>query len=319
MDIKNYAESLAEEIRKENEDLEVDVQENLKNNDFKRVGLSIKKKGEHIAPNIYVDDMFKDGLSIDKAKKEVLSLYEEFKVSPFDVEKLADFLSDYEKVKENICIRVLGYEQNKENIKNCPYMIFGDLVCLFYVCVDVDKTGDITGGSIKVHNDLCSKWNITLLELCEKAIENTRRIFPMEMKTMYDTLAEMKPEAFSDAKDLIEEQNPMMIVSNKVKSYGASCILDKESLNEIADKMNCNFYIIPSSIHELIVLPEEFDKNALCSGSDEEDTMKFILDMVKEVNECALPPSDKLTDNVYFYDKDKEVLYDAEKNIIILP
>ena len=316
MDIKNYAESLAEKIREENEDLEVEVQENLKNNDFKRVGLTIKKKGEQIAPNIYVDDMFKEGLSIDKAKEEALSLYEKFKVSPFDVEKLAAFLSDYEKVKENICIRVLGYEQNKENIKNCPYMIFGDLVCLFYIYIDAYETGDITGGSIKIHNDLCLKWNITLLELCEKAIENTRRMFPMKMKTMYDTLAEMRP----GIEDLIEEQNPMMVVTNQTMSYGSSYILDKESLNEIADNINRNFYIIPSSIHEFIVLPEGFENRSPLFGEENvENPMKFMLDMVKEVNQYELPPSDKLTDNVYFYDKDKESLYDAEKNLIILP
>ena len=91
-----------------------------------------------------------------------------------------------------------------------------------------------------------------------------------------------------------ESETPLYVLTNKARLYGASCILYPNLLDSIADKLTCDFYLIPSSIHEVILVPE--------SGT--EDTN--LNDMVAEVNHTQVDPKEVLADHVYYYDRKED-------------
>ncbi len=84
----------------------------------------------------------------------------------------------------------------------------------------------------------------------------------------------------------------MLIGSNVHKLFGASVLLYPHVLEETADHLGCDLFILPSSIHELILLPD-------IGGYQSSE----LLSMVKEVNATQVEAEDFLADSVYFYDR----------------
>lgn len=103
----------------------------------------------------------------------------------------------------------------------------------------------------------------------------------------------------------MEAEDPRLLyVAGCSSDYcGASVILYDGFLKFIAERLGKNFYILPSSIHECIVVPKE-------SKIEKE----MLLDMVVEVNCFEVSRQDKLTDGVYYYDAKADEFHLVETN-----
>lgn len=92
---------------------------------------------------------------------------------------------------------------------------------------------------------------------------------------------------------------PMYVITNKQNLYGAVCILYPDVLKDVAQKLDSDFYVLPSSVHETIAVPaENLDINHASS----------LKAMVREVNQSELTPEEVLSDNVYYYCRKKHTL-----------
>ena len=82
----------------------------------------------------------------------------------------------------------------------------------------------------------------------------------------------------------------MYVLGNERKLFGAAVMLYDGLLEKMSEIIGGDFYLLPSSLHELILIPDEGREK----GGD-------LWKMVCEINETQVEPEDVLTDSVYYY------------------
>lgn len=206
---------------------------------------------------------------------------------------IQDFL-DFNTIKDGIVYKLINTEKNTELLENVPHMEFLDLSLIFQCTVTKEKNEK---ASILVHNAHLKLWDVTLDELYRAACINTPRLYPFEIKSMKliicDILREESPDTF-DYEHCIEELSdsaPIYVLSNKSKIKGACCIVYPNLIQNFANELESNLYIIPSSIHECLLLPAKMFGDI--------DELKA---MIKEINETQVK-EEILSNSLYFYDR----------------
>ena len=267
----------------------VDVLNVVKNNGLHLTGITIRNRESNMAPTIYLDGYFadyKDGRTMENICKEIVQVYEKNKVQKdFSLEQVTDFKN----VKDRICFKLVNREKNAELLADTPYVEYQDLAVVFYILVSKDKSG-IT--SITVRNSLMDMWGMDADILYYLAKKNTQRLFRGRVLSMMEVMAEI----IGDSADAFEDSAfPMYVATNVFKMNGACILLYDGVLKKFAEKIGGDFYILPSSVHEVIFVPANGDMNA-----------RYLIQMVKEVNATEVAPDEVLSDNVYIYHADKD-------------
>ena len=267
----------------------VDVLNVVKNNGLHLTGITICNRESNMAPTIYLDGYFadyKDGRTMENICKEIVQVYEKNKVQKdFSLEQVTDFKN----VKDRICFKLINREKNAELLADTPYIEYQDLAVVFYILVSKDKSG-IT--SITVRNSLMDMWGMDADILYYLAKKNTQRLFRGRVLSMMEVMAEI----IGNSADAFEDSAfPMYVATNVFKMNGACILLYDGVLKKFAEKIGGDFYILPSSVHEVIFVPANGDMDA-----------RYLIQMVKEVNATEVAPDEVLSDNVYIYHADKD-------------
>ena len=272
-------------------DYEVHIQNVTKNNDIELKGLIITSPNTNVSPTIYLNPYYikyVDGEDYDKLVEDIVLAYEKNKATRvLDV----SFFKDWKKARERIVFKLVSYERNRELLKNVPHVRYLDLAVVFNYWV---KTPCGEFGTILIHNEHLSMWSVTKDELYDIAIANTPELLPYRFEDMVGIMAFMAIEGelpFGNC----DIRHPMYILTNQYKINGAGCILYPELLKTLADKMESDLCIIPSSIHETLIIPVM--PNGMCCEMDWDE----VTEMVKEVNETQLMPGEILSDHAYKY------------------
>lgn len=269
---------------------------NVSYDSFTIIDNSLKSR---ISPVIPVNNFYKDfclGTNIDEIVSRIIDMYQNNK----DIDIDTSVLYDLNWVKQRICYKLINTAENEELLKTVPSRKFHDLSIIYYVYFDNFEDSAV---SMTIKNDYLSLWNFTENDLYECAKENTRRFFPESIFSLLNHLQAILPENISIEDDL--QLNPgtglnnfediMYVASNKQQNYGAGVILYPNILENFAAINNCNFWLIPSSIHEWIFV---LDKEN--NGMDNEyDRFK---DMINEVNYTQLNQMEILNNHPYYYD-----------------
>lgn len=268
----------------------VELKEIRKNNGVKMQALLIAAEGEYVIPTIYLEQFYnayEEGMLFGEIVDDVIGIYDNGK--PKRAVNM-DFYSDYNAVKNRICYRLIQRKGNEDLLKEIPYVEFLDLaICFFYAYQD-DNLGE---GSILVYNSHSERWKCTAQDLLQLAIDNTQKIFPEKTLTIRDLVEEagITEEVF-DNEPCQDEGFFMTVLTNEKKNHGAVSILYPEVLESFSRHFGESFYIIPSSVHEVIIMK----RNILI---DTEEVKRTIY----EVNRSQLSPDEVLSDNLYYYDK----------------
>lgn len=202
---------------------------------------------------------------------------------------------DYENISGRIVYKLVNTGQNRELLEDIPHMEFLDLSIVFQCLVEDEP--DSTA-SVLVYNLHLKIWGITAEDLYMDAVRNTPRLMGYEFKSMKDVLLEImesEPEGKSGSEACmaeIEDAVPMYVLSNRHRIEGAACILYPALLRDICGKLESSFYVIPSSVHEVLILP-----------ADNTDESGKIRAMIKEVNDTQVAPEEILSYSLYYYDK----------------
>lgn len=274
-------------VKKEvEEEKTVSIHTNVKNNGVRRSGIMISEKGINISPTIYLEEyfhQFRMGYPLEQIAKDIAGLYERirFRNSWEDGEKV----KDYEFVKDKIIYRLIGREENQELLKEIPYKCYLDLAIIYYVLLEVDEYGM---ASMMVRTEHMDMWKVTEEDLYCRASENTRKLLPYEFAPMRTVIEELL--------GLEMEEGPaekMYILSNEMRSYGAATLIYPGCLRKIADEVGENFFVIPSSVHEIIIVAE-----SEAPGREELESM------IEEVNETQVEAEEVLSDRAYYYDRE---------------
>lgn len=270
------------------ENTTVYIRSAVKNNGTTRHGLTIAETGLNIFPTIYLEEyyrQFQEGSSVENIAGDILKLYGEvrFKRS-FENESI----TDYERVKKRIIYRLVNREANKDLLKEVAYEEYLDMAIVFYVLLEVNTYGM---ASMLIKDEHLAMWNISAEEIYRRAHENTRKLLPYEFKTMKAVIQELTDIEDEDKEDV------MYVLSNRSRSYGAAAILYKGRLEEIGEYLEEDYYVLPSSVHEMIIIPQ-----SAAPGQEE------LSDLVTEINTTQVDAEEVLSNHAYYYDRKKRRL-----------
>ena len=254
-----------------------------------------------VSPTLYLDDMFKiyeNCESLPDVMKIIAGKIKEgMIIAPELVEKL-----DLENSRDRIIWQLINADQNKELLANCPHRDINDLSVIYRVVVD-EQDGFVA--SCVVTNEAAEVMGIKEQELFELAAENTQKLYPVDICNLNDMMrglfiADGVPEeAVDEMMYDVPENAGMYVISNSRHVNGAVSMLYIDKLDELAEKVGDDLYILPSSIHEVLAVPANM-------GDPE-----MLAEMVYEVNSNCVALEDRLSNQVYHYDRAAKTLTPA--------
>lgn len=281
------------------EGTEVRLQEVLKNNNVRLSGLIITEEGKNISPTIYLESFYQafcEGTPMDVIANAIVDSY-------LSVPKEADidlnFFKDFERVKGRIAYRLVNRKYNEELLADVPFIPYLDLAICFFCAYSDIMLGE---GVILVRRSHMEMWNTDVKELFALAQQNTPQLYPKEILGMDVLLAELMGMEGMDRKlfkwEAEAEQGPMFVLTNEKRVQGAATILYPDLLEQIAAKVGGGFWIIPSSVHEVIIVPYHPKMDILSTKR-----------MIFEINRTKVDPEEVLSDSLYAYnEKDKRII-----------
>ena len=270
----------------------VTVKDVVKNNGVKLKGLIIQAPHQNICPTIYLEyfyQMYCENQADDDSLKDIeLAIFRTYLRDGNNKKIEMSWFTDWLKVKDRICGKVINYDSNRELLMSVPLFHILDLAVVFYYSYYDEVMGS---GTIQIYNSHLEMWGVTKEELLEVAKENTQKLFPCVIDSMMQVVKEMmRAEGLPyDAEDFSATESPMYIVSNKQKEYGAINLFNVELLRDFANTKNkCNFWILPSSLHEVLLVPDDGNVG-----------VAELLNMVTEVNSTQVMPEEVLANSIY--------------------
>ncbi len=300
MEINRFAQLVREKVSERlGEDYQVASQEVCKNNGVIYHGLTICSKDRNVSPTIYLGpfwEAYEKGMSLECAVDRILQIY--WEDTPKSRVRIR-FFQYFDKVRDRICYRLIHAGKNGKLLEEIPHIDFLDLAICFFYAYQGSALGE---GSILIHNSHAQMWGATTAELLRLAQENTPRLYPWECSSMGDVVRELirtqggKPPAETEfEKDGVFAQVPMRILTNRKRVQGAACMLYPQVLEQLAEQEKGNLYLLPSSVHEVILLPDR--------GQEKPELLK---EMIADVNRTQVAPEEVLSDSLYYYDRRKK-------------
>jgi len=300
MDYNTFISNIEGFLRDQYPDADIRISKITKNNGVVLDGISVNENNTNISETIYLNkyyEMFTKGLyTLDEIKQSVLRLHQKALI-PENVD--FSYFNNFSKVKDKLAFKLINLMMNKDLLKDVPHIIYLDFAIVFYCIVDDDLIGK---GTILVRNSHLESWSVTEEELYEIALKNCPALLPSRLIGMDKYLEHLHVKRDIPFEEDVPDTSPelcnMYILTNDDKYFGASVLMYDNLLSDLSDRFLSSFFILPSSIHEVILLPTNSKNNKQKFDS-----------MVRDVNEQALSREDILSDHAYYYDRDDKALY----------
>ena len=259
----------------------------IRNNDTSRDALTILKAGENVSPAIHLDwyyQKYQEGMSLDEICRELVECYRRSGPHTLDVE----FLQDWGTVRDQVVCRLVGRERNRKRLDDIFYTPYLDMAVIYYYMF---PSQDSFTAGMALKRKLVKGWGVDPEEIDRTASSNTWRRMPpcfMSMDRMMKRLLHREqPE-----EDEAEEKELLYVLTNDSQMGGAYWIREAKVLEDIAKQVGDGFLVLPSSIHECMIVP-----------ADVAQETEVVRNMVREINRLYVSAEDVLTDSVYRYEK----------------
>ncbi len=288
-------EAFAEKIREEEEKLlgegfTTEIIKVPKNNGAVQTGLGITEKTSLVTTVIYLEEYFPLYIHGEPISGLAREIYETCQIQKAqrEVKRKVDSMQDFSLARENIVCRLVNYKMNEKRLLQLPHILITDLAVIFYVYM-----GDYTDGRLfsVITNQLMGHWGTPPDGLLPLAMENTQRLSPVQFNSMGELLEEAgtgwqlpeEPDSFLPGYGLY-------VLTNTQRQNGAVSILYPGMLKQIAEKLEDDLVIIPSSLHEVILAPYQ-------GGW----MLNKIEEIIMEVNREEVALSERLSTHAYTY------------------
>ena len=310
MSKKEFYKAVEEQIREylpeEFKDAVIEINEVPKNNDIYLHGLSIRNGDNAAVPNLYLEGYYEElakGESLESLLKTISMDYSAACQAKRPQVENMDF--KFEAVKPNLVFQVVDMDLNKNRLKDLAYRPLGNGFAMTYAV----RIEDMDGGSegririsrdlvAKVSRDLVAKEKWDLIEVDKAATKNTSENMPAVLVSMTNRILGLNGVNYldDDAPDF-EAGEAMFILSNQAMVQGAAAFFYPGVQEKVAEVIGQSYFVIPSSIHELIIWPDDGSHSA-----------KELGEMVKDVNKTEVSPEEILSYKVFRYDADSKIL-----------
>lgn len=259
----------------------------MKNNGVVRDSILIQQWGEEQEITLSLSpywQLFQNGKGMRNVFTEFIEEYEGENISlPFTAAQLLDFAQ----MKEQVVCRLINADLNRDLLAQIPHILFLDLAIVFALQLWSGENGQL---NCLINNRHLELWGVTPEVLYPLSAENTPRLLPQRFRHICDVIGLIEPEAGA-----IIQEPKLYVLTNQYEVYGAAALLYPCVLKEAADKLESDLLILPSSVHEVLVVP----KSDILGKLDFEE-------VVREINETEVNPEDILSYRIYQYDRKKE-------------
>ncbi len=255
-------------------------------------------KSQSLVPTIFLNHMYEDYQRCENLQEVLQSAAIQMKALYQDLPPSLDkIVVD----RDKIVMTLVNTEQNKSMLEHVPHREFQDLSIVYRFVLEATKE-DVKSFLI-TNNIAVSTFHMHEQELYQAALCNTKNLFPPDVKNMQEVMFKILEESMTqeELKELedFQKDSPnrkMYILSNSNGINGASSMLYEEELHKLAETMEGDLYVLPSSVHEVIVV-------AAATADPNE-----LAEMVCDINMTQVSLEDRLSNQVYHYDKDLRTL-----------
>jgi hypothetical protein len=212
-------------------------------------------------------------------------------------------LRNYEEMKSSLVMEVVSAEANADFLQTVPHHTIEDMAVVYRFLVDEVSDGR---ASVVVSNNMLATYGVSEEQLRADALANAPEIRPAVIKGMGEVLSDMMGVEMDELVMMgmvTPEMNENMLVATVQDNiHGASVIAYQDFMDQAAERAGGDFFILPSSIHEVLIIPDRGETDS-----------KQLETIVRQVNNDEVKPEDKLSDNVYHYDSKEKVFELADK------
>ena len=278
-----------------------------KNNGMVLSGLCVRKKGDSISPTVYLESYyqrFQEGESTDTLAADIVRLCTECRGScPIT----PDLLDDFSRLRDRVAMRLIHTRSNEVLLQDTPSVPWLDLSIVFYLLLDRTPSGTMT---VLIRSQHMELWHTDVEELHRLAAANTPRLLPPRLESMtqvlkdcgasLDFLAPDNPFRKEEAGDSGSSQpspasephdpTPLYVLTNSSGVDGACAMLYPDVLKNFAAYLKKDLIILPSSIHEVLLVPDQS-----CLSANQ------LTDMILQANEEVVSVQERLSDHAYRY------------------
>lgn len=296
--VENVKETIKDYLPMEYENAIVDLYPHEKLNES-YLGMTVRNENQNISPtinlNMFYEQLQRGQFNLDQIMEQMAEVVQ---MTPMSVHM--GLLTDYDFAKNNLFIRVSDADRNQEMLSNVPHTRVENLAITYHVLIESGAGG--IASSI-VNNDMMKLFGVSKEQLHIDALNSSPRLFPAHidsLNTMMENMARRDMRAAGvpeqEIEMMIKEMSqdmavPLTIVTNEQTMDGAAVLFYPGYMDLIGEQLKGDYYILPSSVHEMLVLPDD--------GGMTSHELKA---MVVAVNNTEVQLAEKLADEVYHYD-----------------
>lgn len=291
---------------------EISLKETMKTNGLKLTGIEISGNeigygdGPRIVPRIYLDSVYQaytEGKPLNVCLRDVA---EQRVAADEKAEEFSDLpkIMKYDEIKDKLQVRICDKDWNEDLLADRAYTVHGDFAATYAINLSESDDG-VT--SIPVMKTMLSTWKISVEQLHNDAMtaDVNRGATLMSMDELIGEMVfgkEPPKNLLEEDADVNDYTQGMFCLTNAGKINGASLILHEDIRKQIGEFMQSDYFILPSSIHEVLVIPD-----------DGNFQVRDLNAMVSEINEAEVAQEERLSDKVQHCEKGSAVMENAEK------
>lgn len=296
MDFETFMNETIKEMRDRFPDFDINKQEVSKLQGESYTGMAVRPENSEIGVTLNLQDYYK-ALGFGMFLEDVMDSVERSVVSAvrhmphYD----ARVLEDYDRMKDALTVDLVPVAGNEEKLAQIPHKNVEDMALVYRF----EEESSVYGSaSILVTNEMLDVYDITADQLHEDAMKAAVQNRPAKLHNMNDVMRDM----MGDMSGLVpmNEPSPLWVATVEGGQNGAGVIQYPGFLDQAAEALGGDFYVLPSSVHEVLLVADD--------GSME---LGYLEKMVRSVNETEVSPAERLSNNVYHYDSEAHIFENA--------
>lgn len=254
---------------------------------------SINIPGKKLTPVFYPSYFYEKYMSGTSFSEIIENIKDSIRYSSDDGIDYND-VADYSVARGHIIPKLVNMKKNADWIENVAHKSFLDLVVIFIYVIRAEGDELV---SFTVSWEQLNDWNQTIDSLYYDSVKNAPALFPLSIQSIDDVLG-----LSGNVGD-----KTFYVMTNNRRHYGAACMLYDHALSDFADRLGENFHIIPSSVHEVLIVPD-----SLGIPADE------LRDMLCDVNQSIVRDDEILSDRIYYYDRKSDIVGLVDKGLSVM-
>lgn len=207
-----------------------------------------------------------------------------------------EWLKDYSRVKDQLYIRVSDAKENESLLSKVPHREVDGLAVTYHIAFE---TPDGKSASVPVNTNMMKMYGITEEQLHADALASSQNLYPATFVSLAEMMGNMMGVDADTIRPTMDEPQ-LMVLTNEMAFQGAGALFYPGQMDEIAARIGSDYFVLPSSIHEVLLLPDD--------GTVEADVLNF---MIQDINMSTVAPEERLANEAYHYDAKDHVLEKA--------